>query len=296
MPRKQRSRISCDNNQKALLIRRSPQEPDAVTYLQLLEETFDAAEQAIRKIGSIKEAATPLTVGAFGDTTYRIDKVAEEAIIRVIRQRLPGSLIVSEEAGKIGDQNGQPLVLIDPIDGSTNASRGVPFYSSAIAIIEGHRFGDVAAAGVFDLIHKERIVSAGGGKVTVNGQPAAAPTSAKPFDKAYINLNLRSKTSNEAERWLRALLKDVKYPRFLGSAALETVYVAIGRSDAFVQIEPNLRSFDCIGSLFMVQEAGAWFKCLNTDLDKVDLRGTERFAYVAACGAEMGKAILSVKP
>ncbi len=266
-----------------------------MNYLKILDEAFDAAEQATLKVHSTKDAATPLKVGAFGDTTYRIDKEAEDAIIQVIQQRLPGSLIVSEEAGRIGDPAGTPLVLIDPIDGSTNASRGVPFYSSAIAIIEGHQFGDIAAAGVFDLVHKERIVSAGSGKVTVNGRQTT-PTSAKPFDKAYININLRSKSSKEAESWLRALLKEVKYPRFLGSAALETVYVAIGRAEAFVQIDPNLRSFDCIGSLFMVQEAGAWLKCLNTDLDKVDLRGTERFAYVAACDAEMGEAIISVKP
>lgn len=266
-----------------------------MNYLQLLDEAFNAAEQATLKIHSTKEAATPLKVGAFGDTTYRIDKAAEDAIIQVIQQHLPNSLIVSEEAGSIGDHDGTPLILIDPIDGSTNASRGVPFYSSAIAIIEGHHFGDVAAAGVLDLIHKERIVSAGSGQVTVNGRQAA-PTSAKPFDKAYVNINLRSKSSDRAEQWLRALLNGVRYPRFLGSAALETAYVAIGRADAFIQIDPNLRSFDCIGSLFMVQEAGGWFKCLNTDLDKVDLRGPERFAYVAACDAEMGEAIMSVKP
>ncbi len=266
-----------------------------MNYLQLLDEAFDAAEQATRTIRSTKEAATPLNVGAFGDTTYRIDKMAEDAIIKVVQQQLPDSLIVSEETGRIGEQNGQPLVLIDPIDGSTNASRGVPLYSSAIAIIEGHQFGDVAAAGVFDLVHGERIVSAGGGKVTLNGRQVS-PTSAKPLDRAYVNVSLRSKSSEEAERWLHALLQEVKYPRCLGSAALETAYVAVGRSDAFLQIAPNLRTFDCIGALFMVQEAGGWFKCLNIDLNKVDLRGSERFAYVAACDAEMGAKVMSVKP
>jgi myo-inositol-1(or 4)-monophosphatase len=266
-----------------------------LNYLKILDEAFDASDQATLKIHSTSDAATPLKVGAFGDTTYRIDKVAEDAIIQVIQQHLPSSLIVSEEAGRIGDPDGSPLVLIDPIDGSTNASRGVPFYSSAIVIIEGHQFEDVAAAGVFDLVHKERIISGGDGKVTLNRQQTH-PTSAKPLDKAYINVNLRSKSPEKDDHSLHALLQQAKYPRFLGSAALETAYVAIGRSDAFLQIAPNLRTFDCIGALFMVQEAGGWFKCLNTDLYNADLRGSERFAYVAACDAEMGETILSVKP
>jgi fructose-1,6-bisphosphatase/inositol monophosphatase family enzyme len=151
----------------------------------------------------------------------------------------------------------------------------------------------VAAAAVVDVIQGERIVSTGGGKVMVGGV-VSSPSSAKPFDNAYININLRSDLQPTDERWLNAMLRVTKYPRFLGSAALETAYVAIGRSDAFVQISPNLRSFDCIGSLFLVQEAGGWFNCLNTDIDDTDLRGSERFSYVAACDERMGRMIMSL--
>jgi myo-inositol-1(or 4)-monophosphatase len=265
-----------------------------MNYLSILDEAFDAAERAFQRLRSSGGAAQPLTRGAFGDLTYRIDKEIEDAIIEVVRRRLPRSLIVSEEAGALGDPDDRPLVLIDPVDGSTNASRGVPFYSSAIAIVDGYRFGDVAAAGVFDLVHRERIVSGGGGNVTIDGR-SAHPSSTRSFDEAYVNVNMRSWKPPKGESHLAALLRRIRYPRFLGSAALETTYVAIGRSDAFVQLAPNLRTFDCIGALYLVQEAGGWLECLNADIESVDLRGSVRFAYIAACDAEMGKMVKSVR-
>lgn len=265
-----------------------------MNYLDILNEAFDAVERVVKQTRLSGEAAKPLTVGAFGDLTYHVDRVAEEALLEVVRRRLPGSLIISEEAGVIGEKDGHPLLLIDPVDGSTNASRSIPFYSSALTIVEGHRYSDVAAAGVLDLIHGDRIVSVGGRRVTFNGSPAH-PSPAKPFEQAYINVNLRVGDAGGNKGWLASLLGLAKYPRFFGSAALETAYVAVGRSDAYVQMDPNLRAFDCIGSLYLVEEAGGWVKHLNVDIDRVDLREPARFAYVAACDANMGRLIMSVR-
>ncbi len=265
-----------------------------MNYLNVLIELFDAAERVAEQLRLSGEAAQPLTRGAFGDLTYRIDKEVETAIIKVVKKHLPDSLIISEEAGLIGDINGSPLVLIDPVDGSTNASHSVPLYSSAVTIVEGYRFRDVAAAGVADIVHGDRIISNERGKVTINGRPAH-PSSAKPLDRAYVNLNIKAGDIGGTGEWLMSLLRKIRYPRFLGSAALETAYVAAGISNAYIQLAPNLRTFDCIGALHLVKEAGGWIECLNTNLDGVDLRKPERFAYVTACDAAMGKLIMSTK-
>ncbi len=266
-----------------------------MNYLRVLNEAFDVAERISKHLQASGEAAQPLTRGAFGDLTYRIDKEVESAIIKVVKKHLPDSLIISEETGTIGDEDGSPLVLIDPVDGSTNAYQNIPLYSSAIAIINGHTFADVAAAGVADIVHGERIISEGRGEVTVNGHPAH-PSPAKPLDQAYVNLNLKTRTTEKAEEWLVSLLRKIRYARFLGSAALETAYVAAGRSNAYIQLAPNLRTFDCIGALYLVKEAGGWIEFLNINIEKVDLRDRERFAYVAACDAVMGQLIMSTEP
>ena len=265
-----------------------------MNYLNVLENAFDAAERVAKKLQLTGKASQPISYGAFGDLTYQIDKDVETAILEVIKTHFPDSLIISEETGLIGDFNGHPLILIDPVDGSTNAHRNVPFYSSAITIVDGYKFSDVVSAGVADLVNSDRIISNGNGQVLFNGIPVKSSSTEK-LDEAYINVNIHAQDINSEAGWLISLLQKIRYPRFLGSAALETAYVAIGRSNAFIQIVPNLRTFDCIGALFLVNIAGGWVEFLNTDINTVDLRKPERFAYIASCNYALGKKLLSMR-
>src|SRR5688572_28141133 len=81
-----------------------------------------------------------------GDQTTAIDEAAE----RVVVARFAGldTRIVSEEIGEVGD--GRWRVVIDPIDGSLNAKRGIPFFSLSIAIADGEAMDDVFFAYVYD--------------------------------------------------------------------------------------------------------------------------------------------------
>ena len=266
-----------------------------MNYQNILEKAFDSAEEVAKQLQKNGKASQPLSHGAFGDLTYQIDKKVETEIIDVIQAYLPKSLIISEEAGIIGKHSEQPVILIDPIDGSTNAVRNVPFYSSAITIVDGFRFNDVVSAGVVNLVNGDRILSTDDRKVLFNGDPTK-PSPTTILDKAYVSINLRTEKMNNAEKWLISLLQEIRYPRFLGSAALETAYVAAGKSNAFIQISPNLRTFDCIGALFLVKAAGGWIEFLNTDISTVDIRKPERFAYVAACDSGIGELLMSFRP
>ena len=265
-----------------------------MNYRNVLEKAFDAAESVAKQLQINGKASQPINYGAFGDMTYKIDKDVETKILEVIQSYLPKSLIISEEAGLIGDLSGRPVVLIDPVDGSTNAFRNVPFYSSAITIIDGFRFNDVISAGVIDLVNNDRILSNDNGKVLFNGD-SVQPSSTKILDEAYISINIHAQDMDNSEKWLVSLLREIRHPRFLGSAALETAYVAVGKSNAFIQITPNLRTFDCIGALFLVKAAGGWIRFLNTDIDSIDLRKPERFAYVAACDSVLGELLTSFR-
>lgn len=265
-----------------------------MNYKKIMDEAFDKAFTVAKKLQLSGEASQPISHGAFGDLTYRIDKDVETVILEVVKTHLPDSLIISEEAGFIGDLDGFPLVLIDPVDGSTNAFQKVPFYSSAITIIDGHKFSDVVSAGVADLVNNDRITSDEQGLVLFNDQPSHL-SSTKSLENAYINLNMRIQNVSESEKWLLSLLRNIRYPRFLGSAALETAYVAIGRSTSFIQINPVLRSFDCIGALYLVKSAGGYVNFLNIDIDLIDMRNPEKFAYVASSSATIGQQIMLLK-
>src|SRR5437764_4172128 len=71
--------------------------------------------------------------GLGGDDTTAIDKAAEDAIVARL-QAVGGVTIVSEEAGRLGD--GPTVVVVDPIDGSLNAKRGIPLFAVSIAVAD----------------------------------------------------------------------------------------------------------------------------------------------------------------
>src|SRR4051794_41881118 len=79
--------------------------------------------------------------GEGGDETTAIDAAAERVILERL-QRIEGTTIVSEEVGIVGD--GPTRIGVDPIDGSLNAKRGIPFFSVSIAVADGETMDDVA--------------------------------------------------------------------------------------------------------------------------------------------------------
>ncbi|MEM4311800.1 MAG: inositol monophosphatase [Nitrososphaerales archaeon] len=250
---------------------------------------FSALYEAHRLIKEAK--GKPLNRGAFGHITYDVDKLAEEGIIKELKKNFKNISIVSEELGYIED--GELLALIDPIDGTTNFLRGIPFYSSTLLLSKGKFYKDIVACGIFD--HKEenfyfaqRGLGAfkNGEKIKVKGFV--------PLSEAYLCFEL--KTTNElwvSRKGFYELINKTKYPRFLGSSALETVYVADGKVDAFIEPRAHLRSFDCLAALTIVKEAGGFVKVFNLDLENYPLTGKEKLAYLACSSEELGEIILS---
>src|SRR5206468_10777772 len=108
-----------------------------------------------------------------------IDAAAE----RVILSRFEGidATIVSEEIGEVGD--GRWRVVIDPIDGSLNAKRGIPFFSLSIAVADGAAMSDVQFAYVYDFGSSEEWIAHRGEGAFLNGEPLGAQ---RPKDRIEI--------------------------------------------------------------------------------------------------------------
>jgi len=101
--------------------------------------------------------------GLGGDETTAIDRAAEDAILARFRDL--DVTIVSEEVGRLG--SGETVVVIDPIDGSLNAKRGIPFFSLSIAVADGETMGDVHFGYVYDFGSGEEWVARRGGGIVV---------------------------------------------------------------------------------------------------------------------------------
>lgn len=252
----------------------------------VITRALRAAREAVRR-GDGKVVGR----GAYGDITYDLDSLAEEAIERVVRENWPHATMISEEAGVRG--SGVPYVLVDPLDGSANALRRVPIYSSAMAISKSPFFKDITASGVMDIVRDELFIAEKSQGCFVNGARAEC-SQVKNIHDSVICFDMKTAPRPAfPKRAIMNLFNTTKYPRCLGSAALEVAYVCSGRVDAFLEGRVHLRTFDCLPSIFLVREAGGYVKCFNVDLEGLDLRTRGRLAILAAGSKTLGEEIVS---
>ncbi|MDX1798719.1 MAG: inositol monophosphatase family protein, partial [Candidatus Lokiarchaeia archaeon] len=124
---------------------------------QIAYNVFDAVNPLL----GTEEAAIKKKRGAGGDLSMEIDLIAEERIIDSLKQANVDLLLISEELGEqyIGDidiaRKSQTILIVDPLDGSNNAVRGVPFCSVSIALAVGNHIKDINKAVVLNLNTKD---------------------------------------------------------------------------------------------------------------------------------------------
>jgi myo-inositol-1(or 4)-monophosphatase len=191
----------------------------------------------------------PVTgAGVGGDDTTAVDAAAEAALLAHFRG-LDDVRIVSEEAGILGD--GATTVVIDPIDGSLNAKRGVPFFSVSIAVADGPTLDDVFFGYVLDLGNGEEWTATRGEGAFLNGRRLGAE---KPKDTIELLAFEATLTSSVAEQ-AAAMVGVAKRLRIMGSLALSLCYLAAGRFDGVVSLKPA-RSVDIAAGQLLVRECG----------------------------------------
>lgn len=198
-------------------------------------------------MGSAVQAVTSATAGVEDwaapgaiEGQYRIDVVADNAALEVLLGA--GLGVLSEESG-VTEAGRDLLAVIDPVDGSTNASRGIPWYATSICIVDAS--GPLCAL-VVNLADGTRYEAQRGGGATRNGQPITAGETSRLAD-AIVGV---SGLPFRAVRWRQA--------RSFGAASLEICAVADGRLDAFCEWgRRSLGVWDYLGGMLVANEAGA---------------------------------------
>src|SRR5919112_317493 len=109
-------------------IRRSVPLPDSTDWLGFCRRAAGAARDAVHAYATTAERAVETGRGVGGDTAYVIDRAAEDAVFREIEALGVPLTAISEERGEIEVAGGGAVrIVIDPVDGSLNAKRGLPF-------------------------------------------------------------------------------------------------------------------------------------------------------------------------
>jgi myo-inositol-1(or 4)-monophosphatase len=214
--------------------------------------------------------------GLGGDETTAIDRAAEDAI--VARFRDLDVTIVSEEAGRLG--NGSTVVVVDPIDGSVNAKRGIPFFSLSIAVADGETMDDVHFGYVYDFGSREEWTATRGGGARLDGSPLGA---LRPKDRIEI-LGFEATLASSIARDAPKVTDLAQRLRIMGSLALSLCHLAAGRVDGVCSLK-GARSVDIAAAQLLCREAGLAIELFDVDTPfgaaPLDLEGRSR---VAAAG------------
>ncbi len=227
-----------------------PSAPDP--ELEALFRVCAVVHRTLRQATTSPHRADVVAMGADGTPTEQLDRAAEAQILEFLEtERLPWN-VLSEEAGVV-DRGGELTLVVDPVDGTHNALRGLPFYTISVAL--GRDTLRSIEAGV---IHDLANGSTWWAKRGTGAFRDSRPITARPWDARsemfFVNLGRHSTTRaiRLAERGRRI--------RSLGCASLEMALVAQGGGDAYLfendSPTRNLRVTDIAAGYRILLEAG----------------------------------------
>jgi myo-inositol-1(or 4)-monophosphatase len=180
--------------------------------------------------------------------------------------------VVSEEVGRLG--NGRTYLVVDPIDGSLNAKRGIGFFSLSVAVASGPTMGDVEFGFVHDFGSEEEWTAARGEGARLNGHLLDGE---RPKERIEILAFEATRTASIAEK--AAAVVGLAYRlRVMGSLALSLCNLAAGRVDAVCSLKPA-RSVDIAAAQLLVRERGFaidLFESPPFDSAPLDVEGRSR--------------------
>jgi myo-inositol-1(or 4)-monophosphatase len=186
------------------------------------------------------------------DLVSYVDKTAEERIVKGLREILPVAGFITEE-GTAGHNEEEYRWVVDPLDGTTNFTHGLPIYAVSIALM--HR--DVLVVGVVYEINKDEMFWAIKGKgAWLNSEPIKVSGRAK-LSESLLATGFPYYNFEQMEAYLKILnefMQSTHGLRRMGSAAVDLVYVACGRFEGF--FEYNLNAWDVAAGSLIVKEAG----------------------------------------
>ncbi len=185
-----------------------------------------------------------------GDYVTAWDRRSEAAILEVLAREAPGISVLAEERG---GQRAETMWAVDPLDGTTNFTRGFPVVGVSVALLEGRR--PVLGVVIGPFLGLEFSAEAGRGAY-LNGERLAALSRIEP-SKAVVATGFPFKDRTLLGRYetvLQEALRDFEDLRRAGSAALDLAWTAAGTFDGFFEV--GLNTWDVAAGAALVIETG----------------------------------------
>jgi myo-inositol-1(or 4)-monophosphatase len=235
---------------------------------------LEAAENVRIKVRTALLSRTSLDINGLKKL---LDTEAQQTIRETLSDANLPVRVVSEEGDyEIGKQG--PILVVDPVDGTTNMARGIPFACTSMALSETPRMSGVTIGLVKDLYsgdvyraEKNRGAWRAGKRIT--------PSKSKLVKEALVSLDISKGTPVDR---VKQLIASAGHLRQTGSSALALCHLASGIVDAHVDVRGQLRITDVAAGLLILREAGGAYITEGATDDDLELARETTLKLVAA--------------
>ncbi|WGI17368.1 inositol monophosphatase family protein [Methanonatronarchaeum sp. AMET-Sl] len=219
-------------------------------HQKICKEVAEEIEKNVKHLIGTKKASKTVSIGADGKPTKKIDLVAEKTAINYLSNK--NIQLITEETGVHNFGKPEYTVILDPIDGTYNATNKIPFYSTSIAIadkkIKKIKYGYVKN------LENGNTYTSNGHTTKYNNQKITTSDTEKLKNSSISYYGYQKTHRLEKER----LNEQVHRVRTLGCISLEMCYVAAGKLDAFIDIR-GAGSTDIAAGSIIIKGAGGSF-------------------------------------
>jgi len=249
------------------------------------------------------ESGKYIKMGADGTSTKYIDLIAEDEVIKVLKNLDFTTYLISEEIGEVKLGQGMEeeinifeelaknqkrdeskikyIFLVDPLDGTNNAIKNIPIYGMSIAVAEVPETGvatleDVKIGYVKDFYNGDLYEATEGEGAKLNGK-AIKPSKEESIGKAIIGGYIKGPSND-----IFKLIHKVRLVRLIGSVSVEFSYVADGKYDIFMDMRKS-RVMDIAAAKLIAEESGAIVSNYNGEKLRNKLTISEK-VYIVGSG------------
>ncbi len=233
----------------------------------------------IKDMVGTEEANFSYGRGAGGDISKEIDIVAEKSVIDYFKKINFECVVLGEECGRIElSKKPKGFVIMDAIDGTTNAVRGLPFFCCSLAFSTKEKLSSVKVGVIIDLTSRDIYYTTKGNGAYYNNKRIYVND--KKIDNTIISINT-SRANSESIQKLQPIFEKQNHIRHLGSSALELAFFARGMIDIFLDLRLKIRFQDIAAGYLLIKEAGGLILDSNLNALDCDFNYSERLSFIA---------------
>lgn len=225
---------------------------DAIVAAEVAEAAARAGGEVLRRF---RRDGGDLEIGykdARANLVTAVDRESQRVVTETILTAFPGHAVDGEE-GSAGNSGAADVWYVDPLDGTTNYTHGVPFFCVSVAL---RSRGTTVAGAIYDPVRDEMFAGVRGGGATMNGAPVGVSDVAR-LDRALVVAQAQTVDQGEIRAYARLVERLMSVSggvRSLGSPALTLCSIAAGRLDAYC--EYTMDAWDILAGQLILAEAG----------------------------------------